>query len=144
IENIRVLACGQAMKTAVVFPIVLSAFILAAPGPSPIAFPGAEGFGARTPGGRGGRVIAVTNLNDSGPGSFREACLAKGPRVVIFRVSGIIDLQTPISITEPYITIAGQTAPGDGVCLKRSEFVIRTHDAIVRFLRSRPGDVSGK
>lgn len=108
------------------------------------AFPGAEGFGAATPGGRGGRVIAVTTLADSGPGSLREACAAKGPRIVVFRVSGLIDLETPISVTEPYITIAGQTAPGTGVCLKRSEFVIRTHDAIVRFLRSRPGDISGK
>lgn len=108
------------------------------------AFPGAEGFGAMTPGGRGGRVIAVTNTNDDGPGSFREACMAKGPRIVIFRVGGLIDLRTPIAVTEPYITIAGQTAPGDGICLRRSEFKINTHDAIVRFLRSRPGDISGK
>lgn len=89
-------------------------------------------------------MIAVTTLANSGPGSLREACVAKGPRIVVFRVSGLIDLETPISVTEPYITIAGQTAPGTGVCLKRSEFVIRTHDAIVRFLRSRPGDISGK
>ncbi|HEY1342742.1 MAG TPA: hypothetical protein VGF59_34805 [Bryobacteraceae bacterium] len=116
----------------------------AAPEARPPAFPGAEGFGAATPGGRGGRVIAVTTLDDSGPGSFREACAAKGPRIIVFRVSGIIDLQTPIAVTEPYATIAGQTAPGEGICLKRSEFRINTHDVIVRFLRSRPGDVSGK
>ncbi len=113
-------------------------------GNSPPAFPGAEGFGATTPGGRGGRVLVVTNLNDSGPGSFREACEAKGPRIVVFRVSGLIDLKTPLNVTEPYLTVAGQTAPGDGICLQRSEFEVRTHDVIVRFLRSRPGDISGR
>src|SRR2546427_3519808 len=108
------------------------------------AFPDAEGFGAATPGGRGGRVLMVRNLDDSGPGSFREACQTKGPRIVVFGVGGLIDLKSPIQVTEPFIIIAGQTAPGDGVCLRGSEFVIRTHDAVVRFLRSRPGDISGK
>jgi hypothetical protein len=127
-------------------PFCLLAVVLTsgAPPASVPAFPGAEGFGAATPGGRGGRVIAVTTLADSGPGSLREACETKGARIVVFRVSGLIDLKTPISVTEPYITIAGQTAPGTGICLMRSEFVIRTHDAVVRFLRSRPGDISGK
>jgi hypothetical protein len=118
--------------------------LAAGPAGSPPAFPGAEGFGAATPGGRGGRVLAVTNLDDSGPGSFREACEAQVPRVVVFHVAGLIDLKTPIRVTEPYITIAGQTAPGDGICLQRSEFAVHTHDVIVRFLRSRPGDISGK
>src|SRR5689334_447091 len=81
----------------------------------PPSFPGAEGFGARTPGGRGGRVIFVTNLNDSGPGSLREACGAKGPRTVLFRVAGLIDLKKPIDVEEPFLTVAGQSAPGDGV-----------------------------
>ena len=108
------------------------------------AFPGAEGFGASTRGGRGGKVIAVTNLKDSGAGSLRAACMAKGPRIVIFRVSGLIDLETPLEVTEPYITIVGQMAAGDGICLQKSEFKIYTHDAIVRFLRSRPGDISGR
>ncbi len=108
------------------------------------AFPGAEGFGATTPGGRGGQVIFVTNLNDSGHGSFRGACEAKGKRIVIFRVSGIIDLQSPIRIVEPYITIAGQTAPGDGILLRRFGLIVDTHDVVVRFLRSRPGDLSGQ
>ena len=107
------------------------------------AFPGAEGFGAKTPGGRGGKVILVSNLNDSGPGSLRAACEAKGPRMVVFRVSGIIDLDQTIVIREPSITIAGQTAPGDGICLRRHGLDIRTHDVIARFLRSRPGDLSG-
>lgn len=108
------------------------------------AFPGAEGFGTRTPGGRGGRVIAVTNLDDAGPGSFRAACEAEGPRMVVFRVSGIIGLKKSIVVKNPYITIAGQTAPGEGVCLRGHTFDISTHDAVVRFLRSRPGDIAGK
>lgn len=106
------------------------------------AFPEAEGFGAMTPGGRGGKVIFVTNLNDAGPGSFREACMTKGPRVVLFRVGGLITLESPLKITEPYITIAGQTAPGDGICLRSNVFAVTTHDVVVRFLRSRLGDVT--
>src|SRR5258707_13317449 len=77
------------------------------------AFPGAEGFGAQTPGGRGGKVLFVRNLNDAGPGSFREAASTKGPRIVVFRVGGLITLRTPVKITEPFLTVAGQTAPGD-------------------------------
>jgi hypothetical protein len=111
---------------------------------SPPAFPGAEGFGARTPGGRGGRVLLVTNLNDSGPGSLRYACQQKGPRIVVSRVAGIIDLASPIAVTEPNITIAGQTAPGGGVCLRGYGMSISTNDVIVRHLRFRPGDISGK
>ncbi len=108
------------------------------------AFPGAEGFGSAARGGRGGAVLLVTNLDDSGAGSFRAACEARGPRIVVFRVGGIIDLKSAIHIREPFLTIAGQTAPGDGVCLRGNEFVIDTHDVIVRYLRSRPGDISGK
>ena len=104
------------------------------------AFPGAEGFGAHTPGGRGGKVIFVTNLKDFGPGSFREACEADGPRIVVFRVSGTIQLERPITVTKPYLTIAGQTAPGDGICLRDYTFGIDTHDVVVRYLRSRLGD----
>jgi len=106
------------------------------------AFPGAEGFGAMAQGGRGGKVIFVTNLNDRGPGSFREACMTKGPRVVVFRVGGLITLESPLRVTEPYITIAGQTAPGDGICLRSDFFYIATHDVVVRFLRSRLGDLT--
>ena len=107
------------------------------------AFPGAEGFGSRTPGGRGGRVIVVRNLNDSGPGSLRDACEAKGPRIVVFAVAGIIDLKSTLKVTEPFITIAGQSAPGDGICLRGHGLYVGTHDVIVRFLRSRPGDIAG-
>lgn len=109
------------------------------------SFPGAEGFGATTPGGRGGRVILVTNLEDAGPGSLRAACEAEGPRIVVFRVGGVIELQSDIRVTNPYLTIAGQTAPGGGICLKSYSLYIRdTHDVVVRHLRVRPGDVSGK
>ena len=108
------------------------------------AFPGAEGYGAKTPGGRGGKVIAVSNLNDSGSGSFRAACAAEGPRIVVFRVGGIIDLKSEINVTEPYLTVAVQTAPGDGICLRGFNFLVSTHDVIVRYLRSRPGIASGK
>lgn len=134
------------MKAALVVPVsaaILTAALLSAPG-GPPAFPGAEGFGAATGGGRGGKVMIVSNLNDSGAGSFRAACEAAGPRIVVFRVSGLIDLQTPIRISEPYITIAGQSAPGDGICLKRNGVSVNTHDVIIRHLRSRPGDISGK
>ena len=84
--------------------------------PKLIAFPGAEGWGASSKGGRGGRVIKVTNLNASGPGSLAEACAADGPRIVVFEVSGVI--RGNIRITKPYITIAGQTATGAGVTVE--------------------------
>ncbi len=110
----------------------------------PAAFPGAEGFGAGTGGGRGGKVIIVANLNDSGPGSLRAACEADGPRVVLFRVAGLIELGSPIAIRQPFLTIAGQSAPGDGVCLRGYGLSVDTHDVVIRFLRSRPGDIAGK
>lgn len=103
------------------------------------AFPGAEGGGANSVGGRGGRVIEVTNLNDSGPGSFRAACEAKGARTIVFRVGGTISIKDRIRITNPYITVAGQTAPGGGICIRNGEILIRTHDVIIRYLRIRPG-----
>jgi hypothetical protein len=108
------------------------------------AFPGAEGFGSTTPGGRGGKVIFVTNLNDAGEGSLRAACDADGPRIVIFRVAGTIALRSPIEVKNPFLTLAGQTAPGDGICLRDFAFGIATHDVVVRYLRSRLGDVSGR
>ncbi len=105
------------------------------------AFPGAMGFGTNTPGGRGGRIIYVTNLNNSGYGSLRRALTASGPRLVLFRVSGTITLKEDIHITEPYITIAGQTAPGEGVQIRGAHIRIETHDIIIRYLKVRSGDL---
>lgn len=104
------------------------------------AFPGAEGFGSTTPGGRGGQVLFVTTLADSGPGSLREACDTPGPRIVVFRVSGTIQLESPIVVREPYLTLAGQTAPGDGICIRDQPFGVATHDVVIRYLRFRLGD----
>jgi len=117
-------------------------------GTGTLAFPGAEGYGAFAKGGRGGKIFIVTNLNDSGPGSLREAVEAKGPRTVVFAVGGIIET-TGLSVREPYLTIAGQTAPGDGICIKKGAGnanafdVSRTHDVILRYLRFRAGKNTG-
>lgn len=110
-----------------------------------LAFPGAEGFGAYSRGGLNGQVIEVTNLHDNGPGSLRAALEAKGPRIVVFRVGGTIELLSRIKIENPFITIDGQTAPGAGITVKnhpsnlRSPIEIKTHDVIMRYIRSRPG-----
>nr|WP_294930199.1 polysaccharide lyase [uncultured Flavobacterium sp.] len=103
------------------------------------AFPGAEGGGAFTPGGRGGKIFVVTSLEDSGKGTFREACEAVGARTIVFNVSGIIQLKKRISMRAPYVTIAGQTAPGDGICIAGESLVIDTHDVIIRHVRFRRG-----
>jgi pectate lyase len=110
------------------------------------AFPGAEGYGRNSVGGRGGTVIQVTNLNDSGTGSLRAALTASGARTVVFRVAGIIEISSDILVTNPYLTVAGQTAPGDGICIKFSAagtafrgIQIATHDVVIRYLRIRCG-----
>lgn len=104
------------------------------------AFPGAEGGGMWTFGGRGGKVLTVTNLNDDGPGSFRWACEQGGARIIVFNVSGIIRLKSPIYVRAPYVTIAGQTAPGEGICIAGESFQVDTHDVIVRHMRFRRGE----
>jgi len=104
------------------------------------AFPTAEGYGRLAKGGRGGRVIEVTNLNDNGPGSFREAVEASGPRTVVFNVSGIITLEKPITVRNGDLTVAAQTAPGKGICLRSHTFSLKNaQDVVVRFLRLRLG-----
>jgi hypothetical protein len=105
-----------------------------------VAFPGAEGGGKISFGGRGGKVFVVTNLNDDGPGSLRWACEQGGARTIVFNVAGIIRLQTPLIIRAPYITIAGQSAPGDGVCIAGESVWINTHDVIIRYMRFRRGE----
>ena len=121
-------------------PLVLIPNGFAADAPSVPAFPGAEGYGAMTRGGRGGKVIIVTNLNDSGPGSLRQACEAEGSRIVVFAVSGTITLEKRLRISNPYITIAGQTAPGDGICIRKYPIGIYTSEVIIRYIRVRLGD----
>jgi pectate lyase len=126
--------------------LVMSALLTAASGADKQvpAFPGAEGYGAVTRGGRGGRVIEVTSLADKGPGTFRAALEAEGPRTVVFRVAGLITLETPVKIAHPFITIAGQTAPGDGICVRGHTTEINTHEVIIRHLRFRRGNLRSR
>jgi pectate lyase len=107
------------------------------------AFPGAEGEGAISLGGRGGRTIYVTTLADDGPGSLRAAIEADGPRTVVFAVSGTIALGRPLHVRNGRLTLAGQTAPGDGITLRNHALLIEADDVVVRFIRSRLGDEAG-
>ena len=103
------------------------------------AFPGAEGAGRHALGGRGGVVHRVTHLGDDGPGSLRAAVEAKGARTVVFAVSGTILLKKPLRVENGRLTIAGQTAPGDGITLRGQTFEIAADDVVVRYIRSRLG-----
>lgn len=125
---------------------LVGAFLLAGTGPlwaddKALVFPRAKGFGVRTPAGRGGSVIRVTNLNAAGPGSLRHAIRAKGPRIVVFEVGGVIDLdRKSIRVVEPFLTVAGQTAPSPGISVIRGGIHISTHDILIQHIRVRPGD----
>jgi len=138
-SNGNKLARGMASCILLLFlPSILSAVA----GTEPIkAFPDAMGWAAFTPGGRGGKIIPVTNLNARGPGSFAAAIAAQGPRMVVFEVGGIIDLQQrSITIREPFLTIAGQTAPSPGITFIRGGIGIYAHDVIIQHIRVRPGE----
>jgi hypothetical protein len=102
--------------------------------------PGAAGFGINTPAGRGGRIIRVTNLNDSGAGSLRNCVEASGPRICIFEVSGSILLRSMLTVSHPYLTIAGQTAPAPGIMLRGASLRISSSDVLVQHLAVRAGD----
>ncbi|UCD50115.1 MAG: hypothetical protein JSW27_21620 [Phycisphaerales bacterium] len=123
--------------------LLLAAPILgAAPGRGPLAFPGAEGFGRFARGGRGGDVYHVTTVTDGGPGSLRHGIeTADGPRTIVFDVSGTIQLRSELRIDKSYLTLAGQTAPGDGITLRDHTVSLKDcHDVIIRYLRVRLGD----
>ena len=136
------------MKYSVYLAAFIIVFILVSEGVNArniIAFPGAEGFGAWSKGGRGGDVYTVTNLKDNGKGSLRYGIEnADGPRTIVFAVSGLIQLESPLTVENDYITIAGQTAPGDGICLRDACLVIKVDHVIVRYIRSRLGAEAGR
>jgi pectate lyase len=103
-------------------------------------FPGAEGFGTKTIAGRGGKVIEVTSLADDGPGTLRAAVNVSSPRIIVFRVVGTIELKSELQILNPFVTLAGQTAPGGGICIKGAGIAIMTHDVLIQHIRVRPGN----
>jgi pectate lyase len=119
------------------------ALTVALPAAALPAFPGAVGYGAAARGGRGGAIYQVTNLNDAGPGSLRACVQATSPRACVFRVAGTITLASALRVTSPYLTIAGQTAPGSGVALRISRsgrpLEVFTNDVVIRHIRVRPG-----
>lgn len=128
---------GRVPRAAFLFSLLA----FAAPASAQIlAFPGAEGAGRFAAGGRGGAVLRVTNLSDSGPGSLRAAVEARGPRTILFDVAGTIRLGSDLVIREPRVTIAGQSAPGGGIALADGTLIVHADDVIIRHLRVRRGD----
>ncbi|MBA3879039.1 MAG: pectate lyase [Sphingobium sp.] len=127
------------MRSALTAALLLAAAPAAA---EQLAFPGAEGAGRFALGGRGGKVLTVTTLADSGPGSLRAAVEAKGPRIIVFALSGTIKLAKPLRIREGRVTIAGQSAPGDGITLRDYPLEVAADDVVIRYIRSRLGDES--
>ncbi|MDZ7627737.1 MAG: hypothetical protein U5J99_04915 [Parvularculaceae bacterium] len=136
---IRKISIGRTLRTALLLAAASSPALA-----QPLAFPSAEGFGRYAKGGRGGAVFQVTNLLDSGPGSLRACVDATGPRTCVFTVSGDIFLQSELLIDDPFLTVAGQTAPGQGIQLRhanntRNGFSVSTHDVIIRHMKIRLG-----
>lgn len=137
----RTRACAHRAGAILALACVLYAAAVPAAGADrPLAFPGAVGWAAHTPGGHGGAILRVTTLAESGPGSLRAAIETAGPRIVVFEVGGVIDLaKTRLAVTEPFLTIAGQTAPAPGITLIRGGIVVSTHDVVVRHIAVRAG-----
>jgi hypothetical protein len=146
LRNKSVYAAGSPVSHTLTVPLVPSPSWYGHPvyplsiSPGIPAFTGAEGYGAYTKGGRGGRIVYIENLNDSGQGSLRAALESSGPRIVSFRVGGAILLQSPIEIRSPYVTVDASSAPEPGITLRRHGLEIRTHDVILRQFRIRIGD----
>ena len=142
IRALRMTRCGDRISIALaIFLLGFASIAVAAESAAPLAFPGAQGWAAHTPGGRGGKIIRVTTLAVDGPGSLREALDTKGPRTVVFEVGGVIDLGAKsLKIREPFLTIAGQTAPQPGITLIRGGIDISAHDVIIRHIRVRAGE----
>ena len=129
------------LKAALIAAVMLTTAGHAASQAPMKAFPGAQGWAADTPGGRGGQIIKVVNLNGDGPGSFRAAVNTKGPRIIVFEVGGVINLdRKTIKINEPFVTIAGQTAPSPGITFVRGGFDVTAHDVVIQHIRIRAGD----
>ena len=136
-------SCMAAVTALVLGLLAHSPPIPANDAPQTLAFPGAEGFGRHAMGGRGGQVFKVTHLGDDGPGSLRAALRAEGPRTVLFDVSGVIELEREIVLKNGRVTIAGQSAPGDGITLKNHGLIVKADDVVIRYLRVRPGSGAG-
>ncbi len=139
-------SCSSLLRCFGLIVLLPGLALAATDAPRQLAFPSAEGYGRFAQGGRGGRVIAVTNLDDSGPGSLRAAVEAEGPRTVVFEVSGRIELKSKLVVraANSQLTVAGQTAPGLGICISNYNFgVLGARDVIIRYIRVRPGNTSG-
>jgi hypothetical protein len=142
LRAVSLLRIGLVIGTWQLLPVAMNAAQESVPSPAGSAAAGNVGFGAETRAGRGGRVIKVTNLNATGAGSFAAALQTKGPRIVVFEVGGVIDLGGKVlKISEPFLTVAGQTAPTPGVSVIRGGVGISTHDVLLQHIRVRAGDL---